>query len=338
MTDIFILGEAWGEQEELLRMPFVGAAGYELNRMLTEAGIDRMHCELGNVFNLRPQPTNDVENLCGPKGSVSNNLPALRPGKYLLDRYVPEVERCLAEIRAADPSVIIAMGNTAAWLLLSDPRIGKIRGTTSLGLTGHKVLPTYHPAAILRQWDLRHVTVLDLMKAKRESAFREVRRPQRFIYVPETLDDIEEYYESRYAGLTAADTIAPDIETASEQITCIGFAHCPEEALVIPFVDPRRGGSYWPTLSSELGAWQWVRKILATRPRKIFQNGLYDIHHLWRSYGIPVVNAAEDTMLLHHALQPESEKGLGFLGSVYTDEPAWKLMRARGKGTIKKEN
>jgi len=43
-------------------------------------------------------------------------------------------------------------------------------------------------------------------------------------------------------------------------------------------------------------------------------------------------------MLAHHALQPESEKGLGFLGSVYTNEPSWKLMRARGKGTIKKEN
>jgi hypothetical protein len=39
-------------------------------------------------------------------------------------------------------------------------------------------------------------------------------------------------------------------------------------------------------------------------------------------------------MLLHHALQPESEKGLGFLGSVYTNEASWKLMRT---STIKRD-
>jgi hypothetical protein len=43
-------------------------------------------------------------------------------------------------------------------------------------------------------------------------------------------------------------------------------------------------------------------------------------------------------MLLHHALQPEVQKGLGFLGSIYTEEPAWKIMRPRGKGTIKRED
>jgi hypothetical protein len=41
-------------------------------------------------------------------------------------------------------------------------------------------------------------------------------------------------------------------------------------------------------------------------------------------------------MLLHHALHPESEKGLGFLGSVYTNEASWKLMRGKSE-TIKRE-
>jgi len=40
-------------------------------------------------------------------------------------------------------------------------------------------------------------------------------------------------------------------------------------------------------------------------------------------------------MLLHHALQPESLKGLGFLGSIYTDESNWKLMRK--STTIKRD-
>ena len=47
--------------------------------------------------------------------------------------------------------------------------------------------------------------------------------------------------------------------------------------------------------------------------------------------------AEEDTMLLHHALYPESLKGLGFLGSIYCDEGAWKGMR-KGTETIKRED
>jgi uracil-DNA glycosylase family 4 len=55
MTSIAIVGEAWGEQEERARAPFVGASGYELTRMLDEAGIRRADCFLTNVFNLRPE-------------------------------------------------------------------------------------------------------------------------------------------------------------------------------------------------------------------------------------------------------------------------------------------
>ena len=38
----------------------------------------------------------------------------------------------------------------------------------------------------------------------------------------------------------------------------------------------------------------------------------------------------DDTMLLHHALYPEMLKGLGFLGSIYSDEISWKQMRTKG--------
>ena len=60
---------------------------------------------------------------------------------------------------------------------------------------------------------------------------------------------------------------------------------------------------------------------------KLFQNGLYDISFLWRAYGIGVRGTVHDTMLLSHALQPESLKGLAYLGSIYTDHGAWKSER-----------
>jgi hypothetical protein len=52
---------------------------------------------------------------------------------------------------------------------------------------------------------------------------------------------------------------------------------------------------------------------------------------------IKVYGATEDTMLLHHALQPEMLKNLGFLGSIYSDQGTWKGMAKHGK-TIKRDN
>ena len=113
----------------------------------------------------------------------------------------------------------------------------------------------------------------------------------------------------------------------------------PLNALVIPFVDSRKPqGNYWPTLAEELEAWKFVAKVLASAKPKVGQNGKYDIEYLWAKYGIPVNNYADDTMLLHHSLLPESPKGLAFLGSVYTDEAAWKLNRPKGKHTEKPED
>lgn len=66
---------------------------------------------------------------------------------------------------------------------------------------------------------------------------------------------------------------------------------------------------------------------------KLFHNGLYDITFLARAYGILVRGCAEDSMLAQHSLQPESLKGLGYLGSIYTDHGPWKVER-KGTTTI----
>jgi DNA polymerase I-like protein with 3'-5' exonuclease and polymerase domains len=89
-------------------------------------------------------------------------------------------------------------------------------------------------------------------------------------------------------------------------------------------------------VDDERSAWGFIREIMADREiKKVFQNGLYDIAFLYRSVGIKVRGAEHDTMLMHHSLQPESLKGLGYLGSIYTDERAWKYMRT--STTIKQE-
>jgi DNA polymerase I-like protein with 3'-5' exonuclease and polymerase domains len=71
-----------------------------------------------------------------------------------------------------------------------------------------------------------------------------------------------------------------------------------------------------------------VKMVLETPSiPKLFQNGLYDLSFLWKAYGIGVRGCVHDTMLLSHALQPESLKGLAYLGSIYCDFGAWKSER-----------
>jgi len=333
------VGESWGEAEECERMPFVGPAGWQFNSQLKDAGISRHECYITNVFNLRPRPTNKVENLCAKRAEVRHNLPPLKSGHYIRDEYLGEIDRLYREIGEVRPNLVVALGGTATWAFLHDSRITKLRGTiaSSVILPGQKVLPTFHPSYILQGgFDQRHVVILDLMKAKRECEFPEVRRPQRVVYTEPVLSELNWFFEKFIAP---AKLLSVDIETQDRTITCIGFAPSRETAMVVPFRDFRKERNcYWPTLDAEVEAWRWVRKVLRTPIPKLFQNGLYDINFLWREYRMTAANATHDTMLLHHALQPEAPKGLGFLGSIYTDEAAWKLgMRQRFKGTIKRE-
>lgn len=330
--EIVIIGEAWGQKEEELGRPFVGPSGYLLDQMLSHAGIDRRDCYLTNVFNLRPRPSNDVKNLCGPKAEGIPGMPALVRGKYAKREYACELDRLYREISDRRPNVLLCLGATASWALLRSTGIKSIRGSTALvhpavaERIGYeaKVLPTYHPAAVMRQWTLRPIVIADFEKAKRQSYDKSFSRPSRNIWVRPTLEDLA-LFEREH--ISSASLISVDIETKQNQITCIGFAPSGSDALVVPFYS-EPGKSYW-NREEEIVAWQFVRSWLA-KCNSVYQNGLYDLNFLWSQYGIPAPRASEDTMLLHHAMQPEMEKGLGFLASLYTEEASWKFMR-KGK-------
>lgn len=365
MKPLLLLGEAWGANEAKLKAGFVGASGIELLRMLNEAtiitltnddfafikkfydtsdplcidAIWRLHPEVtrANVFNLHPAG-NDLRNLCGPRDEGVRGYPALTKSKYLRREFIPHLERLADEICTLDPDLILALGNTPLWALAGTTGIGKLRGTTRLSThtaTGYKILPTYHPAAVIRQWELRPTTVIDLMKAQREMGFPEIRRPKREIWIEPTIEDIRTFIRDYVRGTPL---LSVDIETAGSFVTCVGLGPNDDIALVVPFLDERKKDRcYWRSLEDERTAWELLRGVLGDRSiPKVFQNGLYDIAFLWRAIGIRTYGATHDTMLAHHALQPESLKSLGFLGSIYCDEGAWKQERGRSK-TIKRD-
>lgn len=363
-----LVGEAWGQTEAETGKPFAGESGKELFRMLGEANpgvAPELHSEvcsqmrygnawlsvrdawlaeasilLTNVLAFRP-PSNNLEALCLDKKNLESTyfLPSLARGKYLDSKYFGEIARLERELEACQPSLVVALGNTALWALTGNTNIGTVRGVVTASTPtgpgrGGKILPTYHPAAVLRQWSWRPIVVADLIKASRESQFPELRRPARRVLVDPTLAEVEAWTDSVLSG--GVPYLSPDIETANGQITCIGFAPDVSDSLVVPFVDKRKPDySYW-THSEEKRAWECVAALLESPIPKVGQNFIYDLQYITRM-GIRPRNCCDDTMLLHHSIFPEMQKGLGFLGSIYTNEAAWKLLRKRKADTEKKD-
>lgn len=251
----------------------------------------------------------------------------IKSGKWLHPKYFRYLEELKSKLQAAKPNLVIALGPLACWAMLGDARLTIHRGTCSVGLAGVKTLPTINPSSLMRDYSQLPILSADLLKAAREAEWPEVRRPRRKVLVPETKEDLDR----ACAELMKQSKLSLDIETipVAKQITCVGFGIGSDLAYVFPFTDKEKeSGNYWDNPLDEIHAWNVVKQVCKNRAiKKVLQNGLYDIQWLWRVCNIPVLGFEDDTMILHHCLYPELPKGLGFLGSIYTNEGSWKLMR-----------
>ena len=333
------VGEAPGEQEEFAGVPFIGPSGQELDRIFEQAGLARRDIYLTNVLWTRP-PSNKLEAFCVKRAEVppGYNLPPLSQGKYLHPDLIPEIERLHAELNDIRPNVIIAFGNTAAWAILGYGGISKIRGSVTESRFG-KVLPTFHPAVLFHgRWDQRPIILADVTKARAESEFPEIHRPKRFILIDPTLEEVVSWSEE---ALNAR-LLSIDCETKKGTITELGFAYSHTEAIVIPFFDRRKYlppylGSYW-LREEEIIVRKVIGRVLSSPIPKLFQNGLYDLQYLRREGYRKIRSCIEDSMILQHSLYPEMPKSLGFLGSIHTNDIAWKNLRPREDEELKRDD
>lgn len=322
---IMIVGEAPGEQEERSGVPFVGASGSELDRMLQEAGILRSTCFVTNVVRKRP-PGNDIGVFFAQRKSDITLQHVMLNGKHCLPVVLEGIELLKREIEMCQPNVIIALGNTALWALTGNWGITSWRGSElvcNLPLAldyKPKVIPTYHPALILRQWTWRQTAVHDLRRAKREASTREIVNQRDYDFVirpdyPTTLAILD----GLLSELDKAPfDLAADIETRAGHIDCIGLAWSKTSAICIPFMtmtgDP---AGYW-SLDEET---QIVWRLAAINrhpnfPGWIGQNFIYDAQYIFRWWGfLPKVK--HDTMLSHHSIFANSQKSLDYLASMY---------------------
>lgn len=125
---IMFVGEGPGRDEDLQGRPFVGAAGQLLDRMLEAIGLTRQEVYICNVVKCRP-----------PNNRTPEESEALACLPYLREQFV-----------LLQPKIIVCLGATAAKYVY-DPqvRITRDRGKW-LEKKGVWMLPTYHPAALLR--------------------------------------------------------------------------------------------------------------------------------------------------------------------------------------------
>ena len=356
----------------MARQPFVGWSGKELFSILTEAfpevlpglatrlrgmfnndsawigprkeWLEAAGISFTNVFNFRPE-RNSIGAICcdiptpGWPRLGQKNAQNFPNGAFLQEKYFSELERLKEEIKQSKPNLIVACGNTACWAVLKATNISSIRGSIALGepplASGIKILPTYHPAGVLRNWSWRPIVVADFLKSKREGEFPELKRPRRGIVISPTLGEARAWIQDTLSKPERYDLLSVDIETVKKQISCIGFARSKDSALVVPFIAPP-GKDYWETLEDEISAWKIVRDLLENPIPKVFQNGMYDLQYIFKM-GIRTKNCLHDTMLLHHSIYPELLKGLGFLGSIYTNEASWKLMNRPKADTEKRD-
>jgi uracil-DNA glycosylase len=141
---LMFVGEAPGADEDAQARPFVGRAGQLLTKIIEAIGLKREEVLIGNVNRCRPPanraPTQEEASMCKP---------------FLL-----------REIASVQPEIIVVMGNTAMKNLLETKEgITRARGQFQ-DYQGVKVMPTFHPAYLLRDPSKKQETWQDLKKVR----------------------------------------------------------------------------------------------------------------------------------------------------------------------------
>jgi uracil-DNA glycosylase len=128
-ADLMFIGEGPGAEEDKQGIPFVGRAGQLLTRLVEGIGLTRDQVYIANVVKCRPPGNRDPQ---------PDEIEACRP--YL--------EGQLDFLR---PGVVVTLGNFATKLLLeTKDGITKLRGREFPYRDGAVLIPTFHPAAVLR--------------------------------------------------------------------------------------------------------------------------------------------------------------------------------------------
>jgi DNA polymerase len=144
-TDIILIGEAPGKNEDEQGLPFVGAAGKFLSQMLADAGIARSDVYITNIVKYRPP----------------NNRDPLPEEKAAFWPYL------VRQLDVIQPKIVVTLGRHSMEYFLPEQKISMVHGQPkriTFGDTKLVVVPLYHPAAALYNGGMRTTLIEDFMK------------------------------------------------------------------------------------------------------------------------------------------------------------------------------
>lgn len=297
---IMLIGEAPGAAEERIGLPFVGPAGDMLSKILKKVGISRKEVFLTNVLRCRP-----------PNNQLPDSKKELRE---MLDVCFPYLKD---EILNVKPKVVVPMGNVALLSLTGKEGITKKRGEVirndDLNVD---IIPTIHPAAVLRNPQYEDIVVSDFEKIKAYVEGRAIRKPVKYVVVRN-----REMAEKLFKRLSEVDLFSFDIESNDvmfdSPLLGIGFSWKEQTGVYLPLV-----GQFLEDVWKDDYKWivESLKKVLSGEQEKIAHNGKFDLKVLMKN-GFSVKNFCFDTMLAHYLAVTEirGTHGLKNLAWMYTD-------------------
>ncbi len=316
------IGEALGYEEAVSGQPFYGAAGGQLSRQCTRAGIDRTHVRIHNVVNC--QPPNDF--LVGAPWE---------------EHAIATCRQYLQPVLDAVPTngVVVPLGATALGAILglrgqAGIAVRDFHGTVTRSVDDrYWVLPTYHPSFLQRgAMNLTDVVTQDLRLAARITQTGFTRsscqlmvdpHPEWFAQWvadhlakvdrdPETTHlAIDTEFKEKAGGVDESDVVV-DLADLSP-LTRINGANSLGLGWTVPYREPYRSIAHTlleGTAAKQGWIWMWHKYA--------------DLTHLWAD-GVTLPNEIViDGMWLWHYLQSDLPRGLGFVAAMASDFGAWK--------------
>lgn len=144
-SEVMFIGEAPGYNEAVQRKPFVGRAGQLLNQTLEEHGMKREDFYVSNIVKVRPPDNRD-------------------PLPTEIEAFVPYLHR---EIEVIKPLLFVTLGRFSMNFFLPDAKISAVHGSLQRFWWEGSItylLPVYHPAAALRNGNMREAFAVDIGK------------------------------------------------------------------------------------------------------------------------------------------------------------------------------
>lgn len=340
-SKILIVGEAPGPDEDIKGEPFIGRAGRKLDSMLARIGVHRSQVRITNATR------------CFPK---LRTLEGFRAPSY------EEIEACSSyleeEIKVVKPNVIVPVGNVALRAILGTKKanISEYRGKEIWSDKFNcKIIPTYHPSAVMRNPNLEDTVVQDFQRILDSSKYLEMTKHVEGNYV--TIETVEQF-DSFYERIMEQKEVAWDIETSGfnwqkDKLMCISFSWQKGTAVVLPITKwvgiekeridlkdkkvRRKGVTEVKQIEvvtryTEDSYQNWwgekqeyvmnkLRSIMESDIEFILQNGKFD-YKFFLQMGWNLKPAIHDPMLMHYLLHEtaKGQHGLKDMALQYTDK------------------